>query len=133
MLKLPDMDQATHMNYYLRGLKDNLRPFVAMQQPANIAAAETIAERVDAVTFKPVARGSGFRPSSNYRSPGGTAPMELDAISKLTPNERDRLRREGGCFRCRKKGHLARDCTLANRTHPSINAIEEEPEESGKE
>ena len=59
--------------------------------------------------------------------------MELDAISKLTPNERDRLRREGGCFRCRKKGHLARDCTLANRTHPSINAIDEETEESGKD
>jgi hypothetical protein len=134
MLELPDMDQATRMNYYLRGLKDNLRPFVAMQQPANLAAAETIAERVDAVTFKPTARGSGFRPSPNYRSPGGAAPMELDAISKLTPNERDRLRREGGCFRCRKKGHLARDCTLANRTHPGIHAIEEEtPEESGKE
>jgi Ty3 transposon capsid-like protein len=60
MLELPDMDQATRMNYYLRGLKENLRPFVAMQNPANLAAAETIAERVDAVTFKPVSRGSGF-------------------------------------------------------------------------
>jgi hypothetical protein len=134
MLELPDMDQATRMHYYLQGLKDNLRPFVAMQQPATLTAAETIAERVDAVTFRPAARGSGFRPNPNYRSPGGTAPMELDAISKLTPKERDRLRREGGCFRCRKTGHLARDCTMTNRTHPRINAIEEEePEESGKE
>jgi hypothetical protein len=134
MLELPDMDQATRMNYYLRGLKDHLRPFVAMQQPRDLAAAETIAERVDAVTFRPTNRAPGFRPSSNFRSPGGTTPMELDAISKLTPNERDRLRREGGCFRCRKKGHLARDCTLTNRTHPGIHVIEEEqPEESGKE
>ena len=60
MLELPDMDQATRMNYYLRGLKDNLRPFVAMQQPANLAAAETIVEQVHAVTFKPVTRGAGF-------------------------------------------------------------------------
>ena len=44
MLELPDMDQATQMNYYLKGLKDNIQPFVAMQQPANLAAAETIAE-----------------------------------------------------------------------------------------
>ena len=137
MLELPDMDQATRMNYYLRGLKDNLRPFVAMQQPQDLVAAETIAERVDSVTFKPQNRNAGFRPTPGYRAPGGVAPMDLDAISKLTPNERDRLRREGGCFRCRKKGHLARDCTMTNRTHPRINAMDTEttdkPDESGKE
>ena len=105
-----------------------------MQQPANLAAAETIAERVDAVTFKPMNRASGFRPNPHTRSPGGTTPMELDAISKLTPNERERLRKAGGCFRCRQLGHMARDCTMANRTHPRINAIDEEqPEELGKE
>jgi len=133
MLELPDMDQATRMNYYLRGLKDNLRPFVAMQQPANLATAEAIAERVDAVTFKPANRGTGFRPNPTYRTPGGTTPMELDAITKLTQTERERLRKEGGCFRCRKPGHLARDCTMTNRTHPRINVIDEDPEESGKE
>jgi hypothetical protein len=135
MLELPDMDQATRMHYYLEGLKDNLRPFVAMQQPADLAAAETIAERVDAVTFKPVARNPGFRPNPAYRSPGGTAPMELDVIGKLTPSERERLRKIGGCFRCRKPGHLARDCTMTNRRgSPQINAMEEEqPDESGKE
>ena len=105
-----------------------------MQQPANLAAAETIAERVDAVTFKPLSRTSGFRPNPGYRAPGGTVPMELDAISKLTPQERERLRKAGHCFRCRKPGHLARDCSLNNRTLPRINAIDEEqPKESGKE
>jgi Zinc knuckle len=59
--------------------------------------------------------------------------MELDAISKLTDAEWERLRKDGGCFRCRKKGHLARDCPLTNRQHPRINAIDEETEMSGKE
>jgi hypothetical protein len=130
------MDQATRMHYYLRGLKDNLRPFVAMQQPATLAAAETIAERVDAVTFKPQTRSPSFRPQPNiaYRTPGGTTPMELDAISKLTSRERERLRKTGGCFRCRQVGHMARDCTMTNRTPPQISAIDEEQaEESGKE
>ena len=134
MLELPDMDPATRMNYYLRGLKDNLRPFVAMQQPANLTAAENLAERVDAVTFKPLSRTSGFRPNPGYHAPGGTIPMELDAISKLTLQERERLHKARHCFCCRKPGHLARDCSLNNRTPPRINAIDEEqPEESGKE
>jgi hypothetical protein len=122
------------MNYYLRGLKDNLRPFVAMQQPVDLAAAETIAERVDAVTFKPATRSQGFRANSGYRAPGGPVPMEIDMIGKLTQTERERLRKSGGCFRCRKIGHLARDCTMTNRVPSQINAIEEEqPDESGKE
>ena len=81
MLELPDMDQATRMNYYLRGLKDNLRPFVAMQQPADLAAAEAIAERVDAVTYKPQNRNTGFHHHTNHRAPGGTVPMEVDTIT----------------------------------------------------
>lgn len=134
MLELPDMDDATRMNYYQRGLKDTIRPFVAMQQPPTLAAAETIAERVDAVTFKPTIRTQGPRFNQGYRAPGGPAPMELDAITKLTPTERERLRKTGGCFRCRQAGHLARDCPLPNR-QPRLNAIdsEETPSESGKE
>jgi hypothetical protein len=135
MLELPDMDPATRMNYYQRGLKESIRPFVAMQQPADLAAAETIAERVDAVTFKPTTRNLGFRPNYGHRTPGGATPMELDAITKLTPSERERLRKSGGCFRCRQAGHLARDCPLPNRQHPRLDAMdqEEHTEELGKE
>ena len=106
-----------------------------MQQPATLAAAETLAERVDAVTFRPTNRNTGPRQNYGHRTPGGPIPMELDAISKLTPAERDRLRRTGGCFRCRQAGHLARDCPLPNRQNPRINAIEQDEttEESGKD
>ena len=60
--------------------------------------------------------------------------MELDAITKLTPSERDRLRKSGGCFRCRQAGHLARDCPLPNCQHPRLDAMEQEEhtEELGK-
>src|SRR4051812_11159592 len=114
MLELPDMDAATCMNFYTKGLKDNIRPFVTMMNPENLAAAETIAERVDASTYRPNNRTTGFHPNNNnnYRTPGGPSPMELDAITKLTPSERERLRKTGGCFRCCKAGHLAKDCPL---------------------
>jgi hypothetical protein len=51
MLEIPDMDDTTRVHFYIQGLKDHVRPLVAMQQPENVAAAEAIAERVDAVTF----------------------------------------------------------------------------------
>ena len=136
MMELPNMDQTTRLDYYIKGLKSNIRPFVTMFQPATLTDAKGIAERVDAATYTPGYRAPGpsyHKPRPTYRAPGGPAPMELDAISKLTPAERDHLRREGGCFRCRKKGHLARECTMTNRKYPEVNAMEEDPEESGKE
>jgi hypothetical protein len=44
MLELPNMDAATKMNYYLKGLKENIHPFIAMQNPTDVTAAEVIAE-----------------------------------------------------------------------------------------
>src|SRR5215217_2985454 len=124
MLELPDMDPSSRMNYYSRGLKDNIHPFVAMQMPNTLEEAKIIAERVDATTFKPTNRNTGYHPNPGYRAPGGPSPMELDVITKLTPTERERLRKIGGCFRCRQAGHLAQDCPLPNRSHPWINAID---------
>jgi septal ring-binding cell division protein DamX len=38
-------------------------------------------------------------------------PTKIGALAPLTEKERQRLRDAGGCFKCRQKGHLARDCT----------------------
>lgn len=46
-------------------------------------------------------------------------PMEVDAANvqpqtpfkKLTDKERAQYRKEGRCFRCRQKGHMAKECT----------------------
>lgn len=43
--------------------------------------------------------------------------MEWDmSIDTLTTGERDRLRRIGGCFKCRKTGHIARECPTRNNS-----------------
>ena len=134
MMELPNMDQGTCLDYYIKDLKSNIHPFVTMFQPADLTAAETTTKQVDAATYTPGYRTTGYnKPKPAYQSPGGPAPMELDAISKLNPAERERLHHEGGCFRCHKKGHLAHDCTLTNRRYPEVNAMDEDPEELGKE
>jgi hypothetical protein len=62
--------------------------------------------------------------------------MDLDSITKLTDTERERLCREGACFRCRRPGHMSRECPLKNRRPPMVAAIadiEETASESGKD
>lgn len=55
--------------------------------------------------------------NNNNRATGYTDdPMEIDnlqatqRLSKLTPEEREKCKKEGKCFRCRKAGHLAQNC-----------------------
>ena len=40
----------------------------------------------------------------------GSQPGSAGILNKLTPAEREKLMKEGACFRCKVKGHMARDC-----------------------
>jgi hypothetical protein len=136
MLELPNMHEEDRIHAYLKGLKAQIASLVAMQRPTTILDAQRMADTADSIQWQHNPRQ--FQQTRQYQSPQnykGPSPMELDAITKLTPAERERLRKTGGCFRCRQTGHLARDCTLTNRGQPRINAITEEetPSESGKE
>src|SRR5215218_1021164 len=105
-----------------------------MERPTTMLTAQQMADTADSIQWQH--KSTQFQqprqnPSrQNYKGP---YPMELNAISKLTNEERERLRKIGGCFHCRKPGHLARDCTLPNRQNPRINAIDTEADDSGKE
>lgn len=133
MLELPHMHEEDRIHTYIKGLKPNVASLVAMSRPTTLLEAQQSADTADSIQFQHLPRRNfdNPRPHPDYKGP---TPMDLDAISKLTDSERERLRKNGGCFRCRKTGHMARNCTMTNRTHPRIDAIDEEqPEESGKE
>ena len=54
--------------------------------------------------------------------------MEVDAIkvAKLTKEEREHCMKEGLCLRCRKKGHMARNCPAFQQGKlASIKKVEE--------
>jgi hypothetical protein len=41
--------------------------------------------------------------------------MNGQVLKKLTDAERDQLRRQGKCFRCRQSGHISRDCPKGSK------------------
>ena len=57
-------------------------------------------------------------------------------LRKLTNEERDKLRKEGRCFRCRETGHMANECPQnagSSRTPPRRQVRTVEQEEDNKE
>lgn len=94
---------------YLKGLDKQVELQVRLKQPTSLGEAMQIAQVMDDMyytfgTARPSTSSTGFS--------DGIVPMEVDAISikKLTPEERERLKRLGLCFRCRTGKHFARDC-----------------------
>ena len=72
----------------------------------------------------PFHTGQSVRPTPPHTNNNQIVPMEVDATSaqpralfkKLTDEERLQHMQEGRCFRCRLKGHMARECPTRN-TH----------------
>jgi hypothetical protein len=73
--------------------------------------------------------GGGKKPRQNNQRNNEVFPMEVDYASTqeqtprlkhLTPEERKKLMDEGRCFKCRLKGHQARQClTKGQPSNPS--------------
>jgi hypothetical protein len=57
--------------------------------------------------------------------------MDVD-FTQMTPDEKERLMRSGSCFRCKKQGHISKDCPT--RQKPSIREVKiETPEKLRQE
>lgn len=102
---------------YIKGLKPRVKLAVVGQNPRSLEDATQIAQRVDMLTFSKSAPSYGNmnnQPKHRRQTPHNppSDPMDLDNIklTKLTAEERQRLKKDGRCYRCRKPGHVAKDC-----------------------
>ncbi|KAJ1974024.1 hypothetical protein H4R35_003815 [Dimargaris xerosporica] len=120
--KITDMGPADILHYYLMGLKRPIYRDVKAARLTMLAEAQNHALEMDGVFASsqgaPIERRP-MRPTSTTSSSTSTtpAPMELGTLGRLTPQERERCRREKLCYRCRQPGHLASQCPRFGRAN----------------
>ena len=130
-------DAGGTIERFARGLRDNIHRRILSQdkEPTTMAECQEAARGEVHKVRKIIGAGLDFRNKQKPRDHGpfqtgqtqrtnaprpnsnsGIVPMEVDATTtrtpfkKLTDDEREQYRKEGRCFRCRQKGHLAREC-----------------------
>ena len=110
-LQVPELDELSRALLFVKGLHGNMRTLVVKEHPTILSAAVQAALAVASDSrfqrTPPLATAPGFAPPSGSRK-----------LTKLSPEERETLRAQGGCFACRRPGHMAQNCPQ-HRDHPS--------------
>lgn len=157
---IPNMDTDTALFTYMKGLEAETSKEVRLRQPTTMAQAVHQASIVHSIlhplgpmtTAHPVSTASAGasmdvdaisvllanlnnRSNPPYRNQRGSTPHAHHQLRKLTDAERNKLRREGACFRCRRKGHMANNChaTQALNNLEDDQGQDEDSDHAGKE
>lgn len=123
IVRISNLGDQEKRRAFLRGLKPTIRKAV---DRANVNSYDD-ARKAALVEDTDYNRGSGALPQVQNRTSTNipaTNPdaMDIDAfrgpsLKRLTPQEREQLRRKNACFRCRQIGHISRNCHLGQQ-HP---------------
>ncbi|GAQ89857.1 hypothetical protein KFL_005690110 [Klebsormidium nitens] len=140
--EIPNVQDEELLDRFVRGLKPRTRMEVTMRDPSTFDEAVKLADRMDSLFTpgfgldrQPKGRFNSTNPIPILPRPANPVadpvPMEIDALRRrlppLTDAERDRLRKIGGCFRCRQTGHIETNCPLNTQTpvqRPGVNHID---------
>lgn len=124
---IPDMSASEKMDRYERGLKPEVRVHVALADPPTLEEWIKRAEKVDEIMNKRASSAPHeklveeifvTKPEKSTPRVDGPVPMQLNMITTsrhLNDDDREILKATGGCYYCRKPGHIARDCPKKRR------------------
>jgi hypothetical protein len=146
MQNIHDMSTADQLHHYLHGLKENIQIRLVTEEFDDVHTAMNAAARVDSLLYRknPIVNTNHYNNGRRNNFGTGTSvamavnnidvdvePQENEMneeseivgvnaayvrFTKLTDEQRAQCRREGRCFKCRNKGHMANTCpTSTNR------------------
>jgi len=104
-LQLPELDDHSRALLFTNGLAAELRAEVLKEHPTTLDQAIRAARTAE----RSLSDGAAS-PWTEVRPRTRGPPRTAAPLRKLTDGDRDRLRKEGRCFACRRLGHLAKDC-----------------------
>jgi Ty3 transposon capsid-like protein/Zinc knuckle len=128
-MQLPAQQDNMMIHKFIRGLKSKTRMELELKDPQSLNEAFHLADRFDSIVYQQKFNNFTNKPLSkptvNIQYEDGE-PMQLDTfrtmapkVNKNTPKslqplsteERTRLQSIGACFKCRRPGHMARECS----------------------
>lgn len=130
-MQLGEVDEERLVDKFIRGLKPKTRTEVELRDPQTLEQASRIADRFDTIVYQ---RASFVPLQSSHQEDTRGEPMQLDTLllapfktktqpsklKKLTNDDRAHLRNTHACFKCRKQGHIARECPTKT-SHPNLD------------
>ncbi|CAO3567004.1 unnamed protein product [Mortierella alpina] len=148
---IPAMDAQTALYIYTTGLEPETSKEVRLRQPETMDQAVHQAAIVHAILHP---QGPPAKPNPALAAPATTTDMEVDSLTtvihhierlvqtlgqnstfvantrrplpKLTPQEKARLMKIGGCFKCHLRGHIAANCKNPAYASCNVHSVEME-------
>ena len=116
ILDIPNISVEEQIDRYTRGLKPYIWKELCTREYQRISDAMRDAKRVESA-HKRLGAPPRKPGTQNPKPPQADTPVPMDigniTLKKLTPAEREQCKKEGKCFRCRMKGHVAKNCPKA--------------------
>jgi hypothetical protein len=111
MTDITDADNLHLINYFRRGLHPAIAKKIALSDnvPTTMQGWAEKAVQYDTNYRMTMKMYENDRPSNNYGRTNTKDPMAMD-IDAMTMEKRTSLMKQGLCFKCEGRGHLARDC-----------------------
>ena len=121
LLDIPNISIDEQLDRYLRGLKSYIYRDLCTREYTRLADVMRDAERIESAYKRVVNPG---RASKDIKKADQNKPqpvpmdignIEIEKPQKLTPEEHECCMKEGLCLRCRKPGHIAKNCPKGHR------------------